>query len=130
MSKTKPILFSTEKLPSSWDEWLEVTEDFLKNQGYRKYVHNYNNEDFTYWKVFKVNKEEAYQIGILFYDFRKYDKIPDVAKRIGIQFECMIIDTEDRIDLSVSKDITLEQFETMASKFYEAMGSFKEFYRL
>lgn len=118
-------LLNTENPTSSWDEWLEVTEDFLKNQGYRKYVQNYRNEGFAYWKVFKVNEEEAYQIGILFYDFRKYDNIPDVAKRIGIQFECMIIDTEDRIDLTVSKEITLEQFETMARAFYEAMCCFK-----
>jgi len=38
-------------------------------------------------------------------------------------YECMIIN-DDRIDLTVSKKITLDEFEWMAKSFYESMLKF------
>lgn len=38
-----------------------------------------------------------------------------------VWFESIVIDIDARIDLSVSKDITLEQFECMALTFHDAM---------
>jgi hypothetical protein len=101
----------------NWDAWLTEKETLLKELGYRKYIQHYKNEDFIYWKTF-----EGYQVGVSFYDFRKYvsHTHPD-SNRIGIQYECMFIDCDCRIDLSVSKDMQLIDFECMAKEFYVAM---------
>ena len=72
---------------TSWDEWLSETETKLKEVGYRKYVQNYKNEDFYCWKTFKNGEDKIYQIGILFYDFRKYADRDPYANRIGIIYE-------------------------------------------
>lgn len=61
-----------------------------------------------------------YQIGILFYDFRKYADHAPYANRIVIMYECMTLG-KDRIDMCVSKNIDLIEFENMAKTFYEAM---------
>jgi hypothetical protein len=99
------------------DEWLSETETKLKDLGYRRYVQNHKNEDFCYWKTFKKGEDKIYQIGILFYDFRKY------ANRIGIMYECMVLG-EDRIDMCVSKNIDLVEFEKMSQTFYEEMSQY------
>lgn len=100
-----------------WDMWLEIAEKSLSVLGYRRYNQKHKLSDFQYWKVFKDAKgEPIYQVGLLFYDYRDKD-LP--IYRIGVQFECMILDTEDRIDLSIHKDLTLDQFEDMAKKFYQ-----------
>ena len=104
---------------TSWDEWLEKTEASLKELGYIKYKQNYKHEDFAYWK--KLN---GYQIGLLFYDFRKNKELDPMCDVISMQYECMLIDIEDRIDLTVSKNITLDEFEEMAKIFYNAMGKY------
>ena len=88
----------------------------LKEMGYRKYKQSLKNEDFAYWKTF-----EGYQVGLFFYDFRKHQNQFNIPERIGVQFECMFTDVDARIDLSVSKDISLEQFEIMAKTFIDAM---------
>jgi hypothetical protein len=116
-----PLLIAKVSGCTSWDEWLEKTEASLKELGYWKYNQNFKNEDFAYWKSFDINENKAYQVGLFFYDFRKYQNQFNIAERIGVQFECMFIDIDGRIDLTVSKNITLEQFEIMAQTFYSAM---------
>ena len=44
---------------------------------------------------------------------------------IGVQFECMFIGCDKRIDLEVSDDILLEEFEEMSKTFYNAMKIYK-----
>ena len=48
----------------------------------------------------------------------------NIPERIGVQFECMFTDIDARIDLSVSKDISLEHFEIMAKTFIDAMAQY------
>ena len=108
---------------TSWDEWLSETETKLKELGYRRYVQNHKNEDFCYCKTFKNGEDKIYQIGILFYDFRKYADRDPYANRIGIMYECMVLG-EDRIDMCVSKNIDLVEFENMAQTFYGAMSQY------
>ena len=114
-----PLLIDSVSECTSWDEWLEKNEASLKELGYRKYKQDVKKEDFAYWKAF-----EGYQVGIFFYDFRKYQNQFNVPERIGVQFECMFTDIDARIDLSVSKDISLEQFEIMAKTFIDAMSQY------
>ena len=113
----QPPLLIADVSGTSWDEWLFETEHKLKKIGYKKYVQNHKSEDFAYWKTFKNGEDEIYQIGILFYDFRKYADHDTVANRIGIMYECMLLG-EGRIDMSVSKNIGLEEFENMAQMLY------------
>ena len=108
-----------KKSSKYWDKWQSDLEEKLKSLGYRKFIQNYKREDFTYWKTFQENGEKIYQVGVLFYDFRKYDK----NLNISIQYECMLLNT-DRIDFSVSKEIKLEEFESMSKTFYESMKQF------
>jgi hypothetical protein len=108
-----------------WDKWLEEKETFYKESGYRKYNQNLKGEDFAYWKVFKDEEEEVYQIGILVFDFRKYPQLDPQAERIGLQYECMLINVDYRIDLIVCKDMFLTEFEIMAKDFYEIMKIYK-----
>lgn len=118
-----PKLVSTPQT-DSWNEWLANAEHILGQLGYRKYVQNHKREDFAFWKSFELDGEKIYQIGILFYDFRKYmDKDPG-ANRIGVQFECIPINIDCRVDLSVSKDISLSEFEEMAKTFYTSMNKY------
>ena len=78
------------------------------------------NEDFCYWKPFKNGEAKMYQVGVLFYDFRKYADRDPMSNRIGTMFQCLLI-CEDRIDLTVSKNIDVIEFENMAKTFYETM---------
>ncbi len=107
----------------NWDKWLQDMEQGLVESGYRKYFQNYKNEDFAYWKPISVNGKKAYQVGLLFYDFRKYIDRDPAANKISIQYQCMIL-CDDRIDLSVSKDITVKDFEAIAHEFYNSMKQF------
>ena len=118
-----PLLIADVSGSTSWNEWLLETETKLKELGYRKYVQNHKNEDFCYWKTFKNGEDKIYQIGILFYDFRKYADCDPNANRIGIMYECMIL-SDDRIDMCVSKNIHLNEFELMSKTFYEAMSQY------
>jgi hypothetical protein len=108
-----------------WDKWLSEYEAYLKSLGYGKYVQHHKNEDFAYWKTFSVGEDKVYQTGILFYDFRKYADRDPFANRIATQFECMLLG-ESRIDLSVSKDINLSEFESMAKTFYASMKEYTQ----
>ncbi len=106
-----------------WDSWLSEFETNLKELGYRKFVQNYKNEDFCYWKTFKNGEDKIYQLGVLFYDFRKYTDRDPGANRIGIMYRCMMLGN-DRIDMDVSMEIDLPEFELMAKSFYEVMSSY------
>lgn len=108
---------------TNWDSWLLEFETNLKELGYRKYVQNYKNEDFCYWKTFKNGDDKLYQIGVLFYDFRKYAERDPNANRIAIMYHCMLL-CDDRIDMDVSKEIDLSEFEAMSKTFYEAMSQY------
>lgn len=103
---------------TSWDEWLEISENYLKEKGYKRYNDSFKTADFIYWRTFKDGDKKLYTIGILFYDFRKHGN-----DRIGIQYECLLSQS-DRIDLSVSKNIVLQEFESMSEEFYKVMRNF------
>jgi hypothetical protein len=109
---------------TSWDKWLKTVENALIELGYRRYVQHYKSEDFMYWKTFYDGEDKAYMVGLAFYDFRQYVDSNPHADRISVQFECMLIDIDSRIDLTVSKDISLAEFESMAKSFYEAMSQY------
>lgn len=108
---------------TNWDRWLLEFETNLKELGYRKYVQNYKNEDFCYWKTFKNGDDKLYQIGVLFYDFRKYAERDPNANRIAVMYHCMLL-FDYRIDMDVSKEIDLSEFEAMSKTFYEAMSQY------
>lgn len=99
-----------------WDKWLIATEDKLYGLGYRKYHKGLKNEDFAYWKTFKDEDKKIYQVGVLFYDFRKYSNL----NKISTQYTCMLL-CDDRIDLDVSKGISITEFEAMVNTFYQSM---------
>ncbi len=108
---------------TSWNDWLSETESKLIEFGYRKYKQNYKHEDFCYWKVFKDGENKIYQVGVLFYDFRKYVDRDPYSNKIGIMYECILLG-EDRIDMCVSKNIDLVEFEYMAKEFYLTMKKY------
>ena len=101
----------------TWDDWLILIENKLKELDYKKYIQHYKSEDFMYWKNFS----DRYLVGLAFYDFRKYNQTDPNAYRIGIQFECELININDRFSLTVSKNIPLEEFEKISFSFFEAM---------
>jgi hypothetical protein len=121
MEESKEQLAVTEG--KDWDKWLIDMEASLKLSGYRRYNQYFKSEDFAYWKSFYDDDLNIYQVGVLFYDFRKYIDIDPNANRISIQYECMLI-CDDRIDLSTSKRIEVFEFEKMAKTFYEAMSKY------
>ena len=105
-----PLLIASVSGCTSWNEWLEKTELSLKEIRYKKYKQSLKNEDFAYWKSFYINENKSYQVGLLFYDFRKYADRDPYANRIGVMYECMILG-DDRIDMCVSKNIDLFEFD-------------------
>jgi hypothetical protein len=104
-----------------WDAWLMEVEANLSKSGYRRYNQNLRSEDFAYWKTFYKKEKKIYQVGILFYDFRKYGDLN--VHQISVQWQCILL-CDDRIDLSVSKEIEVAEFEEMAKTFYEAMSQY------
>lgn len=120
----KTCVIPNQKHYNYLSDWLNDTEKKLVELGYRKYAQNYKGEDFCYWKTFYNNGgEKIYQVGILFYDFRKHIAWGEAANRIGMQYDCMLLGGS-RIDLSISKEIDLPEFEVMAKEFYESMKKF------
>ena len=113
--------FSLQNVNSDtdWNKYLDELHTYLTELGFRKYYQNLNREDFAYWKKY----DDKYQIGLLVYDFTKYDR-HDLKNKVSIQFECMPIDIDCRCDLKVSKDIELPEFEEMAESFYNAMEKY------
>lgn len=120
---SKPILFTEKHSELDWNDWLFRMESELKKMRYDKYFQNYKREDFSFWKIIEQDNKKIYQIGVLFYDFRRYNKNDPMANRVGVQYECMIM-CPDRIDLSVSKDMLLTDFEIMCYEFYQSMKKF------
>lgn len=116
-----PKIFPKIVHDNSWDIWLEKTQKKLEDHGFKIYHQNHKREDFAYWKRYSINGKDVYQIGILFYDWRKYSYTDPGANTIGIQFECLFIGIDSRIDLTVSKNIELIEFEEMARAFYNSM---------
>lgn len=104
------------------DEQLELVESKLKDVGYKKYIQKLKNEDFSYFKTYfsEDGEEKKYQIGVLFYDFRKALYFEPC---ITAQYWCLLFDSDGRVDLTVSKDISLEKFESMSDDFYNSMKS-------
>jgi hypothetical protein len=110
--------FTLQGTSSSTDlkQYLNELDKYLTELGFKKYHQNHKQEDFAYWKKY----DDKYQIGLLVYDFTKYDQY-NLKKKVRIQFEAMPIDINGRCDLTVSKEIELPEFEKMAKVFYEAM---------
>ncbi len=123
-TRPKPLAILSAKDAASWDEWLEITEHSLKEMGYKKFNQKLSEEDFAYWKVFKANGQALYQVGVFFYDFRNNSRALKIPERIGVQFKCMFCDIDDRIEMTVSKNIILEEFEKMSYDFYTGMSPY------
>lgn len=102
----------------NWDEWLKNKEEQLTSKGYRKYHQNWKSEDFAYWKTFYNNDTKLYMVGVFFYDWRKYPNANLNNNRISVLYECSLILTEDRVDLDISKNIDIEEFEKIAHSFF------------
>ena len=101
----------------------EVFEIVLKEMGYVKYVQNFKNEDYLYWKSFdRIERGKGgYSVGFAFYDFSKYPQFTE-EKCISISHEFMLGTNHkvDRLDLTVSdNNVTVEGFEDFCRKFYE-----------
>lgn len=114
-----PIIFEITKYCKSWDEWQGQTEGLLKKIGYNRYEQGYKQEDFAYWKTFHNNQTAIYQVGLLFYDFRKFGN-----NFFGFSYECHIIEVDAGVRLEISDSITLQQFEKIAQTFYESMSHY------
>lgn len=127
MEKIKlPKLIKKTSKRTTWEDWLDKTETALKDLSYSKYCTICKSEDFSYWKSFYKDNKLIYQVAILFYDFSAYqNKSTITPPKISISFECLLANIDARIDLSVSKDITLQEFETMAEEFYYTMAKYK-----
>ena len=120
-----PLLVLPNTKFTNWDSWLAKTEKELIKIGYKKYDQRHKGETFAYWKTFKKGKKSIYQVGILFYDFRRYAYKNPSANKISIMYQAMIISKEYcRIDMDVMKDINLKEFEVMAKDFYESMSKY------
>jgi len=116
-------LFEEFSRPVDETTWLIDVESKLREVGYRKYNQKYKKEDYAYWKVFKDDEgKDLYQIGLLFYDHKKYD--PNGC--MSIQFECLVLNTTAAMRFILSDNISLEQFESLSSVFYNTVT--KEFY--
>lgn len=111
---------TTNKKFEDWSDWLDHTENDLKKRGYRRSVNkDMSNCDFMYTK----DIDEKYLSIVMFYDFRKYNHTDKYSYRIGVQYLCLLHNCDGRIDLSVSKDITLTEFENMSEDFYITYGN-------
>jgi len=119
------ILFKKNEI-KSWDQWLKEVEVQLKLRGYRKFNQNLHHEDFAYWKIIYDGNRELYQIGVFFYDFRKYSTTDPRANKIQLEFECMLLNTNSRIELVVEKELNIEDFEDMSKDFYDSMKTWGE----
>lgn len=111
------------KKVKSIDEKVDSLTSKLEELGYSKYVQVLKNEDYSYFKTY-VSEDgvKKYQIGLLFYDFRKYDKFD--SDIVSVQYWCLLFDADGRVDLTVSKDISLTEFEAMAESFYKSMKEY------
>lgn len=121
---SKSVEFSLQNVNSNtdYDKYLVDLHDYLTTKGFKKHKQGLLGlfgEDFSYWKQY----DNKYQIGLLIYDWRKYEQ-HTAEKKIGIMFECLPLRIEGRCNLSVSRNIELHEFEQMAASFYNAMRKY------
>jgi hypothetical protein len=95
-------------------EELNKIEREAEKLGYTKYNQRLLNSSYQYFKKFP-----KYQIGLLIYDFSKFG----VDNTFSIMYQCML-DKDHRIDLTVSKNIEVKEFEEMAKTFNRAMKGY------
>ena len=100
---------------------METIEKQLIDKGYTKYEGNYKSSNWYYGKSFyNDKKEKIYQIIIPFYDFRDYHTL---NLKILYDFDCLLIGDE-RLDLTYSKNVSIDEFEEMSSHFYNSMKKY------
>lgn len=130
MSKIRQHIFDDTKSVESYNTWLSFTRLQLENNDYKEFNQDYKGSNFQYWKTFEIEGKKAYQIGVLFFDFRKHNKEMNAPEKISVQFECLLINEDSRVDLTISKDdMTLKQFEDFSKNFYySAITKFKSIY--
>ena len=104
----------------TWDEWLAAAEDALKKRGYTRYKNHSERSDFSYYKTFYSGDKKLYQVGLLFYDFRKFKNQDVNSDRIGVGFRSYII-CDNSVSMTFSGDISVEEFEELARVFYFTM---------
>jgi len=123
MNTNKPhVIFQEDSKISCFDEWLKSTELRLIENGYTRYNQQYKLSDFQYFKNFQIGGRKVYQIGVCFYDFRKFNKEHNTPDKISINFDCLLLNEDGRVDLSISlDDVTLEVFESISLDFYKCM---------
>lgn len=116
-------IFPNGSQPTNWHKWEAKLHAHLTAAGYRKFMDQHQRQDYSYWKMVRINDQEAYQLGCMVYDFRKHYAPSDAGYRISFMYICMLMG-EHRIDLKVSQPIEVAQFEQMATVFYEALKRF------
>lgn len=92
----------------------------LIKAGYKELKKGYRNEDSGWWKSFH---DEAYQIGVLIYDFAKFEG--GMERPVGVQFECIVSKNPKitRLDLIACDDaMTISEFEAIAETFYQSVA--------
>lgn len=101
-------------------------EDYLIARGYTKYVQHYKSEDYLYWKGFDRvytddgHKHGGYSVGFAFYDFSKYPQFTE-EECVSISNEFML-GTDmgfDRLDICITHDLTVEEFEEFCESFFD-----------
>ncbi len=97
------------------DNEISKIDTELKSKGYKKYDQLHKESDYQYWKTLS-----GYQVGVLIYDFRQYDK----KESIKILYECKLLN-EDRVDLTMSKNINIDEFEEISEQFYNFMNDYE-----
>lgn len=103
----------------NWDAWLKDFDAEVKKLGYHISSTRIGNEDFCYCKTIKGK----YLLVLMIYDFRKFADRDPRANRIGLQYQ-VLLSGNHRIDMIVSKHISVDEFEAMAGTFYEAMKQY------
>lgn len=99
----------------SHSEWLKKAEKYLFSRGYEKFEENYAGEDFFYLK-----NEGDKQLIVLFYNMARINKYTGGSTEgWGIEFKCNLLQ-DDLLTMNVTSNISLEKFEEMAEKFYQA----------
>jgi hypothetical protein len=101
-----------------WETWLSEYDSNLTSRGYVKYRQNLKREDFCYWKEFKKDGKSIFMVGVLFYDFRRYNYLGLEMERIGTMYTISFIGS-GRADLDISNDMDLPEIEKIARIFYE-----------
>ena len=115
-------------------EQLVKLEEKLTKRGYRRIDGHYKNENFGYWKSFKIkyNKNNdkiiQYQIAILFWDWSKYDQSGTQFGNRCIGYTHYFVGSDEMtnaIDFNYRHPITTSKFERLASKLYTFMKNYK-----